>query len=63
MGNRKADPPAEILLNGLSILVDHATVIHDGTTDAIKITPASGAKVLINGLARVDECELHHGDR
>uniref|UniRef100_A0A7M5U6V4 Kinesin-like protein 6 n=2 Tax=Clytia hemisphaerica TaxID=252671 RepID=A0A7M5U6V4_9CNID len=63
IGNRKADPAPEILLNGLSILKDHAKVIHDGSTDCIRITPSSGAKCLINGVARVDECELHHGDR
>lgn len=63
VGNRKAEPVPNILLNGLSIQKEHAKVVHDDSTHSIKITPSTGAKVLVNGLPRVDECELHHGDR
>ncbi|KAK7465940.1 hypothetical protein BaRGS_00037478 [Batillaria attramentaria] len=47
VGNKKASPPPEILLNGLSIQPQHAVVTNKKGTVTLK--PLQGAKVLVNG--------------
>lgn len=61
IGNRKADPKPDIILSGLSILADHATVMHKGNSITILAHP--DAKLMINGKPTHDEIEIHHNDR
>ncbi|KAK3697535.1 hypothetical protein QZH41_019774, partial [Actinostola sp. cb2023] len=61
IGNKKADPPADIQLAGLNIQKQHCEVNIKG--DRITITPAGDAKVLINGEPITEEEELEHHDR
>lgn len=64
VGNRKADPPADIALTGLNIQKEHCEIKNE---DSKKITvkPIGDARVLVNGEAVDDgeEEELHHLDR
>lgn len=61
VGNKKADPKPDIVLSGLSILSEHATVTHNG--NKIKIHAHPDAKLMVNGKPSHDEIELHHNDR
>ncbi|XP_066301763.1 kinesin-like protein KIF28 isoform X1 [Branchiostoma lanceolatum] len=65
VGNKKASPPADVVLIGLSIQAEHALVRNDN--NVVYVKPASAdAKVLVNGkpLTTEDgEEELHHNDR
>eukprot|EP00794_Sanderia_malayensis_P003504 gene3504-4004_t len=61
VGNQKADPPADIVLNGLSIQKQHATLQHK--KEIIKIKPCPGAKCIVNGVQVVVETTLYHNDR
>ncbi|XP_078377646.1 kinesin-like protein KIF28 [Oculina patagonica] len=61
VGNKKADPKPDIVLSGLSILSEHATVTHKG--DTITILAHPDAKLMVNGKPTHDEIELHHNDR
>lgn len=61
IGKKKDDPPAEIILNGLSIQPEHAVIVHE--KDTIRITPCNDAKVVVNGKRINDETILHHHDR
>lgn len=61
IGNRKADPKPDIILSGLSILTDHATVTHKGKVITIVAHP--DAKLMVNGKPAQDETEIHHNDR
>lgn len=64
VGNRKADPPADIALTGLNIQKEHCEIKNE---DCKKITikAIGDARVLVNGEAVDDneEEELHHLDR
>lgn len=61
IGNKKADPTPDIVLSGLSILPEHATVSHKG--DTITILAHPDAKLMVNGKPAQDEKEIHHNDR
>ncbi|XP_022782679.1 kinesin-like protein KIF28P [Stylophora pistillata] len=61
IGNKKADPQPEIILSGLSILTEHASVTYKG--NKITILANANAKLMINGEAAHEEKELHHNDR
>ncbi|KAJ7319512.1 hypothetical protein OS493_035822 [Desmophyllum pertusum] len=61
VGNKKADPKPDIVLSGLSILAEHATLTHNGNTITIVAHP--DAKLMVNGKPTPDEKELHHNDR
>ncbi|XP_070565342.1 kinesin-like protein KIF28P isoform X2 [Ptychodera flava] len=61
VGNKKASPPPEILLNGLSILKEHAVITNK--KNVVRIRPCENAKILINGKEVTEEVELHHNDR
>ncbi|XP_073236742.1 kinesin-like protein KIF28P [Porites lutea] len=61
IGNKKADPLPEIVLSGLGILTDHATVTHKSNTITILAHP--DAKLMVNGKPARDETEIHHNDR
>lgn len=61
IGNRKADPKPDIILSGLSIHANHASVSHKGET--IKILAHPDAKLMVNGKPVQDEMEIHHNDR
>ena len=62
IGNNKADPPPEILINGLSTLQEHA-VAEDKRGDAIMLSPCGVAKILLNGSPLTGKTALHHNDR
>ncbi|XP_033639651.1 kinesin-like protein KIF28P [Asterias rubens] len=61
VGNQKATPPPEIMLTGLSVQKDHATITNKKSVCVLK--PSEGAKVLLNGKDLVGSQELHHNDR
>lgn len=61
IGKKKEDPPADIILNGLSIQPEHAVIVHENNT--VKITACNDAKVVVNGKRIKDETILHHNDR
>ncbi|XP_076461788.1 kinesin-like protein KIF28 [Babylonia areolata] len=61
VGNKKASPAPQILLNGLSIQANHAVVTNKKGTVTLK--PESGAKVLVNGQPVKAETTLRHNDR
>ncbi|EDO44751.1 predicted protein, partial [Nematostella vectensis] len=61
IGNKKADPPADIVLNGLNIQDVHCIINNEG--GKITVTPDGDAKVLLNGEPVSEEEELHHFDR
>ncbi|KXJ25651.1 Kinesin-like protein KIF1A [Exaiptasia diaphana] len=61
IGNKKADPPADIQLAGLNVQKEHCEVTIAG--DKITITPIGDAKLLINGEPITEEEELEHHDR
>ncbi|XP_006817088.1 kinesin-related protein 1-like, partial [Saccoglossus kowalevskii] len=61
IGSGKASPPPDILLKGLSIQKEHATV--SSKKMVVKLKPCKNAKVLINGKEFTTEMELHHNDR
>ena len=63
IGNSRADPPAEITLNGLSVQADHALLESDADGSAVTLTPKPGAGVKVNGQDIKVETELHHNDR
>uniref|UniRef100_A0A915IE80 Kinesin-like protein unc-104 n=1 Tax=Romanomermis culicivorax TaxID=13658 RepID=A0A915IE80_ROMCU len=62
VGNSKAKPPADIVLNGLSIQPQHA-IISNEENRRILIKPIASAKVLVNGAELKKEQELYHNDR
>ncbi len=62
IGNRKATPPPEILMNGLSIQEEHAVVENRGKFQ-VALTPGRDTKILINGEPVQFEVLLHHNDR
>lgn len=64
VGNRKADPPADIALTGLNILKEHCEIKNE-ESKKITIKAIGDARVLVNGEAVDDneEDELHHLDR
>ncbi|KAL8576237.1 hypothetical protein ACOMHN_006160 [Nucella lapillus] len=61
IGNKKASPAPEILLNGLSIQPNHGVVVNK--KGSVTLKPESGAKVLVNGQVIKSEATLHHNDR
>ncbi|XP_022096862.1 kinesin-like protein KIF28P [Acanthaster planci] len=61
VGNQKAETTPEIMLSGLSIQKDHATVTNKKGVCVLQ--PSPGAKVLLNGKDLIDKAELHHNDR
>ncbi|XP_025096208.1 kinesin-like protein KIF28P [Pomacea canaliculata] len=61
VGNHKASPAPDILLNGLSIQPEHAVVSNKKGTITLK--PCGSAKVLVNGQPLTSEITLHHNDR
>ncbi|KAK7109967.1 hypothetical protein V1264_013913 [Littorina saxatilis] len=61
IGNKKASPAPQILLNGLSIQPQHAVVTNK--KGAVTLKPESGAKLLVNGQVIKSEATLHHNDR
>jgi len=61
IGNQKADPPPDIVLTGLSIQPEHASINHK--ENEIKISPGPRAKIVVNGVQIVDETKLNHNDR
>ncbi|XP_062517829.1 kinesin-like protein KIF28P isoform X2 [Corticium candelabrum] len=61
IGNNRADPPNTIILNGLSILPEHANV--SNRNGSIQLQPAKDARVLVNGERVMSEVPLHHNDR
>ncbi|KAH9487863.1 Kinesin-like protein kif28p [Bulinus truncatus] len=61
IGNKQATPPPEILINGLGIQKEHATVTNKKGTVLLK--PMPDAKITINGKPVTAEIELHHNDR
>ena len=63
IGNSRADPPADIILNGLSIQPSHALLENDDDGDRVTLTAKPGAGVKINGVDIKVETELHHNDR
>ena len=62
IGNRKATPPPEILINGLSIQEEHAVVENEGG-GAVTLTPGNKARILVNGEYVSFTVTLHHNDR
>ncbi|KAK0427687.1 hypothetical protein QR680_010367 [Steinernema hermaphroditum] len=62
IGNNQSDPPAQILLNGLSILPEHGIII---SKDQKKFTlkPLNGAEILVNGKKVAEEVDLQQNDR
>ncbi|XP_027048269.1 kinesin-like protein unc-104 [Pocillopora damicornis] len=64
VGNKKGDPPADIVLHGLNILKQHCEIKNEGSKK-ITIKTFGEAKVLVNGEPVDDdeEEELHHLDR
>ncbi|KAL9968317.1 hypothetical protein ACROYT_G026678 [Oculina patagonica] len=63
VGNKKADPPADIAFTGLNIQQQHCEIKNEGSKITIKTF--GEAKVLVNGEPVDDdeEEELHHLDR
>ncbi|KAK7012042.1 Kinesin-like protein kif28p [Biomphalaria glabrata] len=61
IGNKQASPAPEILMNGLGIQKEHATLTNKKGTVTLK--PLTGAKITINGKPVTAEVELHHNDR
>ena len=61
IGNKKATPPPDMLINGLSIQTNHAEVVN--TNNDITLSPGSGAKILLNGEPLTGTVTLHHNDR
>ena len=62
IGNKKATPPPEILIIGLSIQTNHAEVVNTNNND-ITLSPGNGAKILLNGEPLTGTVTLHHNDR
>jgi len=64
VGNKKADPPADIALTGLNIQPEHCEIKNEDSKK-ITIKACGEAKVLVNGEPVDDdeEEELHHLDR
>ncbi|KAI8734871.1 kinesin protein KIF28P, partial [Biomphalaria glabrata] len=60
IGNKQASPVPEILMNGLGIQKEHATLTNKKGTVTLK--PLTGAKITINGKPVTAEVELHHND-
>ncbi|BFY98671.1 hypothetical protein BsWGS_01711 [Bradybaena similaris] len=61
IGNKNAVPEAEIIMNGLSIQKEHASVTNNKGTVTLK--SLSNAKIFVNGKALQQDQELHHNDR
>lgn len=61
VGNSKAPSPPEILINGLNILPEHATITN--SSNKVTLTPLNSAKVLINGRPLTSAVQLKHNDR
>uniref|UniRef100_A0A7E4V2Q9 Kinesin-like protein n=1 Tax=Panagrellus redivivus TaxID=6233 RepID=A0A7E4V2Q9_PANRE len=61
VGNGNGAHP-QILLKGMSILPDHAT-ISNKDDKTIKLTPSSGAEILVNGQQINQTTELNQNDR
>lgn len=62
IGNQKAMPPADILIKGLSIHEEHATVENDHDK-IVTLTPGEKARILVNGEQVTFKITLHHNDR
>ncbi|VDD90619.1 unnamed protein product [Enterobius vermicularis] len=62
VGNKDADPPANIQLNGLSIKQEHA-VLKNNDNKKVTLTPLEGAKILVNGKTINEETQLKTNDR
>jgi len=62
IGRKDADPKPDVILTGLSIQKQHATVTSDN--DEIVLKPVSqGAKTKVNGTPLTGEQKLEHNDR
>ena len=61
IGNKKATPPPDIQINGLSIQEQHATV--ENVNGEVKLMPGEKAKILVNGEIVNFDVILHHNDR
>ena len=62
IGNQKAMPPADIVINGLSIQGEHATLENEGDK-IVTLTPGEKARILVNGEQITFKITLHHNDR
>uniref|UniRef100_A0A0N5AP36 Kinesin-like protein n=1 Tax=Syphacia muris TaxID=451379 RepID=A0A0N5AP36_9BILA len=62
IGNKDADPPANIQLNGLSIQPEHA-VLSNTDNKKVILKAVNGAKILVNGQLVVNEVQLQTDDR
>ncbi len=62
IGSAKATSPPEILLQGLSIQPEHASVSNADNKE-ITLTPVKGAKILLNGEPLTGTVALNHNDR
>uniref|UniRef100_A0A1I8A2J7 Kinesin-like protein n=1 Tax=Steinernema glaseri TaxID=37863 RepID=A0A1I8A2J7_9BILA len=62
IGNNQSDPPAQILLNGLSILPQHGLIV---SKDQKKFTlkALNGAEILVNGKKMANDVDLQQNDR
>ncbi|KAJ8309791.1 hypothetical protein KUTeg_011656 [Tegillarca granosa] len=61
IGNKKASPTPDIILNGLSIQQQHAEVTNKGGD--VKLKPFDNAKIMVNGQKISKETQLKHNDR
>ena len=62
IGNQKAMPPADILINGLSIQEEHA-IVENEKGGNVTLTPGPNARILVNGEQVSFKITLHHNDR
>ena len=62
IGNQKATPPADIVINGLSIQEEHA-IVENEKDSTVTLTPGDKARILVNGEQVSFTITLHHNDR
>ncbi|TKR62490.1 hypothetical protein L596_026442 [Steinernema carpocapsae] len=62
IGNNQSDPPAQILLNGLSILPQHG-ILNCKDNKKFTLKPLHDAEILVNGKKVVDAVDIQQNDR